>query len=259
MSNAISPRLWLTLGLICILVIALHEWQLLPDSRMHATLLGLSHGEAVLLNFPSGQTVLIEQGADQSLLEAFGKQTRLLGNSLDLLVIPSLRSPDIAIASELLGRMKIRTILTPPFPKDASADRLRQAIHSASTTTIIADKPRIFDDGHGCTVESFPSPALTSSPPSMIVRARCGDASLIIPGILRKEEMEAFLQSGVDVRGSTLLLPQQGLIAASSSGFLLAVHPHMAISTLAVAQSLRGRLAYFGIDLQIMTKGGEIP
>ncbi|MBI1813036.1 hypothetical protein HY285_02100 [Candidatus Peregrinibacteria bacterium] len=255
---SLSPRLWLFLTLTCLLVIAFHEWRLLPNGRVHATLLDLPHDQAVFIAMPTGTQMLIEEGADQSLLEALGEQTRLLGSSLDLLVIPSLRAPDIAIASELLGRMTIRTMLIPPLPRDSSADRLRQAISATATKTIVADQSRTFDDGHGCTIESFPSPALASSPPSMIVRFLCGDSSIVIPGILRKEEMEALLRSGMDVHGSTLLLPQQGLPVATSSGFLLAVHPHLAISTLAVAKPLQDRLAHFGISLRIMAKGGEI-
>src|SRR3989338_11224984 len=88
-----------------------HEWQRLPDDKLHIALLDIGQGDAILITTPNHQRILVDGGPDLSLLERLGEELSFFDRTIDLLILTHQDGDHITAFPALLDRYDIDRIL----------------------------------------------------------------------------------------------------------------------------------------------------
>ncbi|MDD5399209.1 MAG: ComEC/Rec2 family competence protein, partial [Dehalococcoidia bacterium] len=93
---------------------------LLPDGKLHVSVLDVGQGECILIRTPRGQNILIDTGPDPtSAYIQLGKKLPLWDKQIDMLILTQLQSDHIAGTLELLKRYHVRCLGLPPSTSKA--------------------------------------------------------------------------------------------------------------------------------------------
>ncbi|MDD5470212.1 MAG: ComEC/Rec2 family competence protein [Candidatus Peribacteraceae bacterium] len=230
--------LWATLAFSAgLLVLAAHEYSLLPDGQLHVHLLDVGQGDALLLTTPSGKQIVIDGGPDLSLLEHLGARMPFFDRTIELLVLTHPDADHISALPEILKRYRVERMLLSGIQYDSSRYAALLAGLERSRIPILLPEPRsAIAMGDGVVLEvlwpiatdAF-ARAAGSNETSIVLLARYGEQSILCTGDIETAQEADLLASGTDVRSTVLKAPHHGSRTSSSTGFLLAVQPEVAL------------------------------
>ncbi len=234
-------RTALGIGLATVLLVAAAAGGSCADSplapagrqKLRVTFLDVGQGDATLLR-TSHETVLVDGGPSPSML------TRGLANEgvrkIDVLVITHDHADHVAGLQRLAPVVLVGTILAPRhisprglamaagrFRRRGSRVRLVCAGHSVS----FSDGLRLFILSPGR--RKIEGSVSDSNNNSVVVRASYGTFAALLPGDMESEGEAALLRQGDEVEADVLKIAHHGSNGATTSRFLRAVRPTIAI------------------------------
>ncbi|HLD07821.1 MAG TPA: ComEC/Rec2 family competence protein [Candidatus Peribacterales bacterium] len=244
-------KFWLTayVLLLSVLLLLAEEWQRLPDDKLHVALLDVGQGDAILIKTPTHQKILVDGGPDLSLLERLSDELPFFDRTIDLLILTHQDSDHITALPALLERYNVeRILLAGTLNMNSRYAAFLDAAHRTGSEIIIADANHDLDLGGGVVLDVlWPKESLfqeevketnnasivakltypTSSRPPQADGLR--GASILLTGDIEEKTEEALLKAGYDLHSDILKVPHHGSKTSSSTGFLLAVNPDLAV------------------------------
>jgi competence protein ComEC len=232
------------------------EWQRLPEGKPRVTLLDVGQGDAILITTPLNQRILIDGGPDLSLLERLGEEFPFFHRRIDLLVLTHPDEDHVTAFPEVLQRYPVgQVLLTGVVGGTSRYSAFLATLRESGVPVILAEASRDFDFGAGVfldvlwparrsssTIQAFfrgcaegPRLAFFGCEPkrtndtSIVAKILFGDHSLLLTGDITEEVEDALWKEGLDLAADVLKVPHHGSKTSSSTGFLLAVQPDLAL------------------------------
>ncbi len=263
---------WLTIGALGVLFAAfaleLIAWTKPPTF----TVFDVGQGDGILLA-DGGYQIVIDGGPDGSMLSYLGHAMPFFDRTIDLLVLSHPHLDHLQSFPELLRRYRVRSVLMTGV--DYGNPRYREFLElltNEEARIIIANPAQDLTVGafHLDVLwpppDSFGKPMKDVNDHSTTVRVSIADGrSVLLTGDMEKAQERAMLQAGIDLRADILKVAHHGSRTSSSTGFLLAVAPDLAVASVAKENSyglpdedVVTRYAALGIPLRMTMEEGTI-
>lgn len=251
----------------------IREWQKMPDGNLHIHFLDVGQGDSALIVSPSGRQIVIDGGPDFSTLEEVGRRMPFFDRSIDLLVLSHPHLDHLAVFPELLRRYRIKSVLLTGVPfVQARYEEMIAMIEQTHPNVIFSDPTKDLDFGDGVILDIiWPGPDFIHrklsdvNNASTALRVLYKDQSILFTGDMEEAEEKEILQSGADIRSTILKIAHHGSKTSTSTGFLLAVDPELAVISAGKdnsyghpSRSTLERLAHFGIPVRTTADEGTI-
>lgn len=255
-------------ALLALLTIETAAWTAPPT----VTVFDVGQGDAVLLS-DGGYQVLIDGGPDGTVLSHLGHAMPFFDRTIDLLVLSHPDLDHVQSFPELLRRYQIGTVLFTGVDKHSPRyEEFLTLLATEGARIVVADPDEDIVVGRIHIDVLWPPPQYfgvlkkDANNTSIVLRARGpGGPSVLLTGDMEENEEDEILRAGVDVRADILKVPHHGSRTSSSTGFLLAVNPSLAIVSVAKENSyglpnedVMARYAAFGIPLRLTMEEGTI-
>lgn len=228
-------------ALAVLIVLGAIVWRdVLSDApqRLEVTVLDVGQGDAIVIETPSGRRVLVDGGPSGSLLaQALGRELSPSVRRFDLVVLTHVHDDHVTGLVSVLDRYQVSSVLMSPVETDTEAYRTWRAglaRHGVATRTAVAGE--WVDLGQGVRLEVRSPP---SGPPigaaddvndnSVVLRLVFGDISFLLTGDIEALGEESLVAAGGDLHASVLKLAHHGSDGSTSSPFLEAVLPRLAV------------------------------
>jgi competence protein ComEC len=280
-------RLWISCYLLLFAVVALvaHEWTRIPDGKLHIAFLDIGQGDSVLITTPGNQRIIVDGGPNWSLLERLGEELPFFRRSIDLLILSHSDADHISALPEVLYRYDIKKILLTGIARDTAIySAFLEAARESGAEILLAEAGNDLSLGEGVMLDIlWPLGSLFGEEPkvpnntSIVVKLTWKDhptsstsgglrgASVLFTGDIEEEVEEALLKEGMDLRSDILKVAHHGSKTSSSTGFLLAVAPTLAVISVGAENtyghphpSVLTRLEMFGIPVRRTDEEGSI-
>lgn len=218
-------------------VLLIREWTLLPDGRTHVYFLDVGQGDSALIVTPSGRTIVIDGGPDWSTLRALGRYRSFFRRSIDVLVLSHSDLDHVASVPELLARDTIGAlIISATHPPAAWMERTIQTAAERRTPILRVHAGQRIDLGEGMFFDIvWPPPRVDATflrganHTSIVARLTSSSGSVLFTGDIEERTERTLVASGIDLSATILKVPHHGSLTSSSTGFLLAVSPKVAV------------------------------
>jgi competence protein ComEC len=258
-------RAWLkehlraTSVLLALVVGAVLLWTavpLLPDGRLHVTMLNVEDGSAVLIQTPEGRRILVDGGPRAStLLSQVGRRLSWWDRRIDVVVLSNPKPTRLAGLVGVLERYDVGYMLTNGEDDTPTWAALTEALAARGIAHGAALAGGRIDTGDGVVVTLYnAAPANAerfADDQSLVVRVTYGDVSFVLPSDITEEGELTLLRT---VPPATVLLAaRNGTAEATGEAWLRALAPS------AVAISVRPGERAFSPDPQVLRRLGALP
>jgi len=272
MSQTLRTRLLITGSLAVILLLVARE-SLFFNGKASVYFLDVGQGDATLVVTPSGKQILIDGGPNMGTLEYLGSHMPFFDRNIELMIITHPDADHITALAEVLRRYSIDRVLLSGVPHESARYKeLLDMIALHETTAIPADPGMTINMGDGLQIDVLWPPADTfgtekwgSNNASVVVKVRTKHQSLILPGDIEEEAEQALLALGSNLHADILKVPHHGSRTSSSTGFILAVAPKLAIISSGSGNSFGhphpdvvDRYEHFGVSLRNTATEGTV-
>jgi competence protein ComEC len=271
-SRTLSPRRlrFAAAAFLAILaVIVLHPFSAArPDGKLHVDFLDVGQGDSALVTMPDGTTLMIDGGGrpninrgdpdDGGSDEPFQRDTRSIGEGvvseflwargldrIDYLMPTHADSDHIDGLNDVARNFKVRSaIVARTPPDDPEYVRFAATMKEAGVAIEKIGAGDILHFGNVAAEVLWPPPTANLNVPSgnndgVVMRIRCGDKTLLFTADIEKQAEVAVLKEGVGLRSDIVKVPHHGSRTSSTSAFVAATHPSLAIISV-------GRTSIFG-------------
>jgi competence protein ComEC len=261
-------------ALSLLILLTLRELALLPDGALRLRFLDVGQGDAILLTSPAGKQILIDGGPDLSVLEQVGDAMPFLDRTIELLVLTHPDADHITGLPEILRRYRVeRVLFNGTQHASGRYDALLISLLRQGTPLIEANPGTDVDLGDGIILDilwpphgAFGTEPKKSNDFSVTLRVlHHGKPVLLLTGDIEEGAERAILAGGGDVHAGILKVPHHGSRTSSSTGFLLAVSPELAVASVGADnpfghphQDIVERYATLGISLRTTAHEGAI-
>ncbi len=212
------------------------EWALRPDGKMHVAFLDVGQGDSALVTFRDGTRMLIDGGPDWSTLEALGKRLPFFDRTIDILLLSHPNTDHMTSFPEVLRRYRVTTLMTAGTPFDSGLYRAvlsGAALHGIPLTRVKAGDSIQIDSAE-LTILWPPVPRLrgmdrSENNDSVILRLEESGKRILFTGDEEVVVEKTLLAARADLKADILKVAHHGSKSSSSTGFLLAVGPKIAV------------------------------
>ncbi|MEX0786985.1 MAG: DNA internalization-related competence protein ComEC/Rec2 [Dehalococcoidia bacterium] len=204
--------------------------------RLTVSVLDVGQGDAILVETPDGRHVLVDGGADGlRLAEELGAELPFWERTLDLVALTHPQEDHMAGLVEALARYDVGRVLA-TSRENASATYLvwRDQIQRQGIPFEEARAGQQIDLGDGVMLRVLGPgesqlEAENVNDASLVLRLEWRDASFLLTGDIEASGEQALLRSGFDLGATVLKVPHHGSRTSSSTSFLSAVRPAIAV------------------------------
>lgn len=212
------------------------------DRRLMVTFLDVGQGDSALVRFPDGSAWLIDGGGLRGSTIDVGRAAvapalwRLGVHRLAGIVLTHPHYDHYAGLAFIAEHFLPEVIWTngrdaPPDEREPWSDFQRRALASGARFETVREEKIAMEAG-GAVMRLFP-PAMpeakNENSASLVVRVEQGENSFLFPGDLDAEAEARMIASNVPLRAAVLKVGHHGSRDASSSGWLTAVQPQVAV------------------------------
>lgn len=236
------------------------------------TVFDVGQGDGILLS-AGGHQILVDGGPDGSLLSHLGGAMPFFDRRIDLLVLSHPHLDHLQSFPELLRRYDVSTVLLTGV--DYAGPRYEEfltLLADEGARIVVADPKADLTVGPFAVDVLWPPPDYFGVPMkdvndnSTTLRVSVADGkSVLFTGDMETRQEREMLQAGVDVAADILKVAHHGSRTSSSTGFLLAVKPSLAIASVAKENSyglpdedVLARYAALDIPLRLTSEEGTI-
>lgn len=224
------------LGFLGLLILTYQEIRTWPDGSLHTYVLDVGQGDSIFLISPSGKQILMDGGPDLSALEGIAGHMSFFDRTIDLLVLSHPDLDHIASFPEITERYRIGAILLSGIDtQQPQYQKLLTRIAEKNIPVIIADPKQdiVFEDGLTLDVV-WPDHASRAqlkkvNDTSVVIRVLYKEGSMLLTGDIEEKAEDGILKTGADIRSNILKVAHHGSKTSTSTGFLLAVNPDLAV------------------------------
>lgn len=219
-----------------LLVLASVAWRSLPDGRLHVYFLDVGQGDAIFVRTPSGRQVLIDGGPRPSLLlSRLGRRMPFWDRSLDLVVLTHPDVDHVTGLVEVLERYDVDVVVFREMGcRSPICERWDQLLERGEMAVYQAEAGLDITLDHGVLLEVlYPGVDLLArdafNDNSIVVRLSFGEASFLLTGDIGVQSEERLLAGEKSLDSTVLKVAHHGACAASTTRFLAAVRPEVAV------------------------------
>lgn len=269
-----SQRLAITGLLLLAIGLAGREAFLHPRGQLVVHFLDVGQGDSALLKSPSGKQILIDGGRDFSTLEGLGRTMPFLDRSINLLILTHPQLDHIRAFPEVLQRYSVGSVLLTGVVADLPQyEEFLHLLKEQQIPLILANPAQDIDLGDGLLLDVvWPPPTLFGqewkgglNDTSIVLRALFHDHAILFTGDIERRAEEEILATGAGVRADVLKVPHHGSRTSSSTGFLLAVAPDVAVISAGQDnpyghphREVMERYHSFGIPVRVTAEEGTV-
>ena len=211
---------------------------MLPDGKLHVSVLDVGQGESILIRTPDGQNILIDSGPDPaSACIQLGKKLPFWDRHIDMLILTQLQSDHIAGSLELLKRYNVASMGIPP--SSGSAVLPGEIIDAAQAkqvalSTLVQGKQLNTGSDVQLTVlnpplEPFKGTDDDANNNSIVIRVTYGNLSFLLCSDIGMEAERYLADNRADLQSDVLKVAHHGSKGSSSDDFLAIVKPASAV------------------------------
>ncbi|MBT3834803.1 MBL fold metallo-hydrolase [Candidatus Peribacteria bacterium] len=227
--------LYLFMGFAYFLILS--EWEKLPDGNMHVVMMDVGQGESILIRTPSDQTILVDGGPDYSILERLGEELSFFKRDIDLVILTHPDSDHSTGLSRVLDRYTVKNILMTGVIKDNPRyDSFLNEVYESGAKVIFAQSNNDLDLDDGAMLDiiwplenMFGKSHKKPNNVSIVAKILWKDHELLLTGDIEKEAEKEILMQPIDISADILKVPHHGSKTSSSTGFIVAVNPSLAV------------------------------
>lgn len=215
----------------------------LPDGRLHLYFLDIGQGDGILIQTPSGRQVLIDGGASPELLfNELGKTMPFWDRSLDILVMTNPDKDHIGAQEAVPRRLAVTTALeTKASHANHDADLWRANLAEGGAEIQQQHSGGWIDLGDGVALWVLwppPQPFVAvgeadeqfiDNENSLVMKLTYGDLSVLLAGDAGIPAEMAMLAASAPVASTVLKVGHHGSNGSTSTTFLQAVNPQIAV------------------------------
>ena len=231
--------IWIAVTVLTgLLMLAVHELHMQPDGKLHVHFFDVGQGDATLLVSPSGKQVLIDGGPDTSTLEHLGKTMPFFDRTLEYVVLTHPDTDHLVSLPEVLHRYAVENVLLSGTEKSLGRyQAMLDTIRDSGISVLFSTPETVIDFGDGLTMALlWPDSANIReiddvNDHSVVFMAKFKNHRILLPGDIAIDAEMEILASGKDIQANLLKIPHHGSRTSSSTGFLLAVDPEVAIAS----------------------------
>ena len=238
-----KPRLgfsmkWLILPL---LVVAILVWSValtMSDDKLHVSFLDVGQGDAILIQTPDGQNILIDGGPDsQQINLELSKKLPFWDRTIDLVVCTQPHADHVTGLVEVLLRYKVKQVLEPGIPYDASIYReWLRVIEDKGIEYNVAQAGQEIDLGTGIRMEIVNPPQKFFQGTScdidnngVVLKLAWNKVSFLFTADIREEAEFDLIGQRANLRSTVLKVSHHGSMTSTIPQFLAAVDPEVAV------------------------------
>ncbi len=209
----------------------------LPDGKLHVYFLNVGQGDAILIVAPDGRQILVDGGpSPTALLNELGAVLPFWDRSLDLVVLTHPDGDHITGLIPLLDRYRVAQVLDVPQSDTApeAAPWLEQLrVHNVPRSYARRGMRLAVGDVLLTVLHPGPEPltgtASDDNNNAIVLRLDYGQFSVLLTGDAEREAEEALIAAGLPLRADVLKIGHHGSNGSTSSAFVAAVQPHLAV------------------------------
>jgi len=211
---------------------------LLPDGKLHGSILDVGQGECILVRTPDGRNILIDAGPDPaSACVQLGKKLPFWDRQIDMLILTQLQSDHIAGSLELLKRYNIGSLGIPPYSGNAvlPGDIIDTAkVKRISLNTLVYGKQLDTGSSVRLTVLNPPSKPFKGTDDdannnSIVIRVSYGKVSFLLCSDIGMEVERYLADNRAGLQSDVLKVAHHGSKGSSADEFLTIVDPASAV------------------------------
>jgi len=248
---------WVITGMVLVFfsLLVFREWHLMPDGKLHLEILSVGQGDSTLITMPGGQKILVDGGPDWTALAEVGRKSPFFDRQIDLLVLSHPNVDHMVSFPEFLRRYSVGAILLAGI--ESNEPKYQEILSLAGELHI----PLIFKRA-GAEIPLPDNASLTILwPPDRLPETFSHDVNeaslvalfqwnghrMLFTGDIDQKVETTLVAARADLKADILKIPHHGSRYSSSTGFLLAVKPLLAVIPV-------GRNAYGHPHKEILTR-----
>jgi len=211
----------------------------LPDTKLKVSFLDVGQGDAILIKTPSGQQILIDGGPNpDTVCQQLGKKLPFWDKSLDMVALTHSDDDHLVGLMGVLPHYDVRQVLESGYGEGPVYREWLTQVEDKKIDWTIARAGQQIDLGEGIVLEViYPYDDLLegteskANSNSVVLRLEWNEVSFLFTGDADSEAEQDMLYGGVirDLRCTVLKLGHHGSKYSTSSEFLAAVNPQVAV------------------------------
>ncbi len=252
---------------------AVREYRVRPDGFVHVDFLDIGQGDSIFITGPTGKQVVIDGGPDDSALREIAERMSFFDRSIDLLILSHPDLDHVGAIPDILERYRIGAVVFTGLDHSNTPYRqMLDLLKEKQIPVIIADPAKDIDLGHGLMLDLLWPPPIYAgverndgNNTSIVLRLTYGEDSMLFTGDMEEKEEREVLAAGIDVTADVLKVAHHGSKTSTSTGFLLAVDPELAVISAGRGNRfghphaiVLDRLAYFDVPVRVTAIEGGI-
>ncbi len=267
------PHIIALVVLIVTSIAAVREYRVRPDGFVHVDILDVGQGDSMLITGPTGKQVVIDGGPDDSALAELAERMSFFDRSIDLVILSHPDLDHVAAIPDILERYRIGAVIfTGLNHSNTPYKQMLDLLREKQIPVIVADPSKDIDLGEGLILDLLWPPPIYAgverddgNNTSIVLRLTYGEDSILFTGDMEEKEEREMLAAGIDVTADILKVAHHGSKTSTSTGFLLAVDPELAV--ISAGRDNRfghphavvlDRLRHFMIPVRITAQEGAI-
>ena len=249
------------------------EWHLRADGHLHLRFLDVGQGDSALITTPTGKIVVIDGGPDWSTLESLGRFLPFFSRHIDLLIVSHPNLDHLLSFPEILKRYSVGMIaftgVENPLPR---YQEILALAREKNIPLLLVSAGKTIDLGDGARLEILWPPATmpkkfprSDNDTSIVAMLSFQNHRALFTGDEERPVEETLVRAHADVKADVLKVPHHGSRTSSSTGFLLAVSPKLAIISVGAnnsyghpRQEVIDRLRKLGAEVRRTDREGTI-